>query len=495
MMRTTFVVLCSSFILTHPHTILYDDAFFLACFDEIGFTSFVGVFMGTVGVVMLADENGNATSPANPFSAILEEMMNLGGFALGAGTIAVTASLAAIMSTADSLIIALSQVITVELVYPLRPAASTNEVAIIGKVVSLLSVVVALLVGIFWDEGITDLGAIQFSLSAQAVPAFLVGLFSYNKKTDIHPWCMATGALTATVYVFAFYFGYIKPNSDSLPINAGVVGFILQFVVAVLLEGIRRSIGGAEATRDQEAQTKKDDSGPQAGQQLLYTDRPAWDVPKLARFGQESLTPQLVWKSMEKVDEPLTNPWWCFMMFFIISIATPLTNELSPPMDTEDLTGSVFLYAPAVIRGLPWWAFKSIILSLVPTFLLLAAIFRMPDNFPTDEEKIVKEGIDPNLVEMTQEEMNKRTSYDATNELIMRRRSSISQSMRDLGLLGDGVEQTQFEPSPSQLALAELATKSSRRFSGLEPSMAMVKEDAQSSAEEEDQERAVSPEV
>ena len=111
------------------------------------FTTFVGIFMGTVGVSMLVNENGEVANPANPFSAILEEIMNLGGFAKGAGIIAVTASLAAIMSTADSLIIAISQLVTVEIVYPLRPQATPTEISLVGKFVSLVSVVVAVVVG------------------------------------------------------------------------------------------------------------------------------------------------------------------------------------------------------------------------------------------------------------------------------------------------------------------------------------------------------------
>ena len=96
---------------------------------------------------MLANENGEAANPANPFSAILEEIMALGGFAEAAGVVAITASLAAIMSTADSLIIAISQLITTEVIYPLRPKATPTEMAMAGKMASLFSVVLALLVG------------------------------------------------------------------------------------------------------------------------------------------------------------------------------------------------------------------------------------------------------------------------------------------------------------------------------------------------------------
>lgn len=445
------------------------------------FTSFVGIFMGTVGVAILANEDGSPASPSNPFAAILEEMMNLGGFSMAAGTIAVTASLAAIMSTADSLIIAISQLVTVEIVYPLRQNASPTEVAMVGKVVSFLSVALSLLVGIFWDQGISDLGKIQFALSAQAVPAFLFGLFSYNKKTDIHPWCLSGGAFASVVYVFAIYFGYLKPNDDSLAFSSGVTGFMVHVVVAVVLEALRRLMGGS--TQDVvSAPSKKD--GEDEPVVLIYEGRPQWDIPRLTRFGDAPLTPQLVWKSMEGIGEPLANPWWVAMMLLVISLATPLTPESEPPLDTTG-SGNLFLTAPAVVNGLPWWAFKAIMLSIVPTVLLLIAIFQMPDEFPTDEKKIETEGIDVNVVELTRDEMLKRTSYDERNTLVQRRRSSISQTMEELGL-NKKTEELEFTPTPRQRHLAALAMMSSRRLDTSSQMMEPVKEEVNSSIEGEE---------
>jgi sodium/proline symporter len=69
------------------------------------FTWMPGIFLGTVGVQMLAD--AGVENPSSPFAAILEQVMNVGGFAEAVGVIAFTASLAAIMSTADSIIIAI----------------------------------------------------------------------------------------------------------------------------------------------------------------------------------------------------------------------------------------------------------------------------------------------------------------------------------------------------------------------------------------------------
>jgi Na+/proline symporter len=95
------------------------------------------------------------------------------------GVLAFTASLAPIMSTADSLIIAISQLVTArrmlsihsnqqQLVFKLRTW--------IGRSVSLFSTIVAVIIVLIWYEGINALAPIQFGISFQACPPFIVGL-------------------------------------------------------------------------------------------------------------------------------------------------------------------------------------------------------------------------------------------------------------------------------------------------------------------------------
>jgi Na+/pantothenate symporter len=99
------------------------------------FTLFVGTFIGTFGVQILA----NDPTPVNPFAVILEQVMLHGWICKVVGVLAFTASLAAIMSTveADSLIIAISQLVTSDVVYPLKPAATPVQITWIGRSVSL----------------------------------------------------------------------------------------------------------------------------------------------------------------------------------------------------------------------------------------------------------------------------------------------------------------------------------------------------------------------
>lgn len=104
---------------------------------------FGGVFIGTVGVSIL-EGRGHV---ANPLTAILKEVMDLGKFPFLVGLIAITASIAAIMSTVDSLLVAISQLVTEEIAYPLRPNSTPAEMAWVGRAVSFMAVIIATTLG------------------------------------------------------------------------------------------------------------------------------------------------------------------------------------------------------------------------------------------------------------------------------------------------------------------------------------------------------------
>jgi solute:Na+ symporter, SSS family len=135
-------------------------------------TMFVGVFIGTMGVAVLGGEQ-----LSNPASAILEKFFDLGGMALFSGVMIWTATVAAIMSTADSLINAISHLIATEIIYPLHTTSTVREVAWMGRVASLAVVVFSLLIGIKWKGGATRLSKI---LSLMASPSFIHGLYCKN---------------------------------------------------------------------------------------------------------------------------------------------------------------------------------------------------------------------------------------------------------------------------------------------------------------------------
>mmetsp|Transcript_616 Transcript_616/g.1462 ORF Transcript_616/g.1462 Transcript_616/m.1462 type:complete len:734 (-) Transcript_616:133-2334(-) len=389
-------------------------------------TSFVGVFMGTMGVAILVNpEDGSPMTPADPFTSILEALMDVGGFAEACACIGITASLAAIMSTADSLIIAISQLVTVEIFYPMMPSATPATMSWWGRMASLFSVALALVVGLAWNEGITDLGKIQFPLTIQVIGPFLIGLFAKDRMTDVHPWCITAAVISSSIWVVAIYFGYLRAGAhpNPLAIDSGITGVCWQAVLIVFFETFYRLVLKKENSTSVE---KVPDE-----KALLYPNRPAWDIPKMSRFGESTLTPEGVCKSMDGFYEPMASGYWNALMFATISFVTPLVAPSEPPL-AEDGT---FLYLPNTVHGLPWWAFKIILLSVIPFVVLLAALYKIPRDFPMEDEVALgKKGVDVDLVSLTRQELGRRSSYDEPNVLIQQRRSSISTTMAEMGI-------------------------------------------------------------
>lgn len=134
---------------------------------------------------------------------------------------------------------------------------------------------------------------------------------------------------------------------------------------------------------------------------------------------------------MERVTEVLTSLWFCLFLFFWVAMITPIGQGSVPALDANGMLSA----NPGVIDSIPIWAFKIIILCVIPAFLYLFITYQMPNDYPKDEEMIAKEGIDPDLVEMTREEMGRRTLYDEQNTLIHHRHSTIEKSMKDLGMI------------------------------------------------------------
>jgi hypothetical protein len=381
------------------------------------FTMFVGVFIGTVGVQILSD-NGIDITPSgpawsSPFTAIVEQVIALGGFAKGIGIIALTASLAAIMSTADSLIIAISQLVTVECVWPFVQDEASHKIVWIGRATSLVSCVLATIMGLLWRTGVSALTAINFPIIMQAVPAYIFGLYA-TECGEIHPWSLTIGAWVGEAYVFLFFFIYVYENSAAAPVNAGITGVLINLVVVACVElAIRRKSSKQGGTLNQ----------------------PEWDMPAHERFGETRLTSQLLDKMMDNFNEPLRDKWFVLGFFVAVSICTPWLAEGQPAL-TDDTSVATFPYTnlPPVIRGLPYWFFKQILLSTVPYLMTFYVLWNMPSVFPFNEKKIDTEGIDPDIIEMTPEEMNVRPGFDVANESIKSRRSLVGAKMEELGI-------------------------------------------------------------
>jgi solute:Na+ symporter, SSS family len=341
------------------------------------FTVLVSVYLGTMGIAMLG---GKTTG--SPFNDIINAVMDLGGFPKFAGVIMWTASIAAIMSTADSLLIAISQLVTSEMVVPYSQRKSS--VSVIGKLASLITVSAALTIGIKWKKGITDLTQIQFSLSLMLVPSFLFGLYSHNRQTDVHPWSLAVAALLSTLCVIMLYFNYTE-NNPTIPIDVGMVSLAINFALIFIFESGRRLFSGSKPSHRNQRQSTDEYSSNNNddGEELLFPSRPQWDIPNLESYGRATLAPERIWHSMKGVYEPAATFWYPLCIFALVCFITPLTPQLEPPLDED----GQLLYRPATIHGLPWWAFKIIMVCLLATLMVMYTIFRGPISFNISDDK------------------------------------------------------------------------------------------------------------
>ena len=137
-------------------------------------------------------ENEACNDPASPFSSVLNILMLGGGFGEVAAVILYTSALAAIMSTTDSVLISISQIITSDILYPMRPNATPSQVAWFGRFVSAAVAALSLIVGLTWKGSITLLFQIGMPIAMQIVPCFFIGLFYQN---PVHPWSVELPAM------------------------------------------------------------------------------------------------------------------------------------------------------------------------------------------------------------------------------------------------------------------------------------------------------------
>jgi hypothetical protein len=109
----------------------------------------------------------------------------------------------------------------------------------------------------------------------------------------------------------------------------------------------------------------------------------------------------------------------------------PTANVLSdhspfvPASDPQFNELGLFVSPPSVVRGIPWWAWKIIILSATFTGIVMYTIYNMPNVFYTNEMSI-----DPELVEMKVEELTGRHHYDERNKAIYQRRLLITAAQK-----------------------------------------------------------------
>ena len=153
--------------------------------------------------------------------------------------IVITAVVAAIMSTADSVLLSLSSILAKDIVGPVfMPAASEAELTRVGKRLSWGVVIVLVVVALAPRTTLWGLTEIKMEILAQVAPIFLLGV-RWRGLTG-------TGALAGMVTGTAVYAALLTVGLSELwNIHAGIVALACNVVVCLV---VSRTRAGLEAT-------------------------------------------------------------------------------------------------------------------------------------------------------------------------------------------------------------------------------------------------------
>lgn len=242
-----------------------------------------------------------------------------------------------------------------------------------------------------------------------------------------HPWSLAIPAFASIIGTIVIVICYEPPNA----IDKATIITLLSCAAMVLCEfgrlvwkgKLRFNAATLRGLRNRKTKKKSfedSDEIDERDRQDAFPGRPSWDYPKTMRFGMNALSPRLLDKMMVGMEEPIKNYQYVLLMILVATMTVPLTAESQPVLEN-----GVWVSLPATIRGLPWWAFKAIIISFVSTILVVPIIVSIPEDYPFDKDAVLRSGIDADIVELEPEEKGGRGGYDEPNEALGKRRELI----------------------------------------------------------------------
>ncbi|MDY0393494.1 sodium:solute symporter family protein [Virgibacillus halophilus] len=134
--------------------------------------------------------------------------------------------IAAIISTADSVLLTLSSVISKDIYARyINKEADDQKQILVGKLTGVAMVIVLLLIAWYPPATLYRIFILKFELLIQIAPAFLLGLY----WKQLHRYALFTGMLAGTVIASAMAFAGLQP----LGIASGLWGLFVNFILCV----------------------------------------------------------------------------------------------------------------------------------------------------------------------------------------------------------------------------------------------------------------------
>jgi Na+/proline symporter len=148
----------------------------------------------------------------------------------------VAAVVAAIMSTVDSALLAISSIVTQDIYRPGHPDASQKRLTTVGKLSSWAIMAIAAVLAITLPQTIWRLTEIKLELLCQVAPAVLLGIRIPSLSGKSILTGMAAGTALTLMLMSANWLG-LDISTKPLGIHSGIWGVGLNFL---LVAGIHR---------------------------------------------------------------------------------------------------------------------------------------------------------------------------------------------------------------------------------------------------------------
>lgn len=317
------------------------------------FASFLTMIPGIVVGIVAATFSPSwpiSSSSAGAFAAVSNELKDMSLLLYCFVALLTCAALAAIMSTADSVILGVSNALSIDIYRGvIRPEASPEDVVNIGNWVSLIFTGVSLVLGLFvTSAGFGTLLTLQNGIILQIVPAFFCGLFF----EDISVTALQAGLISGLVMLPIFYF--LVPLSPWIPAPNLCILINLVVIAAVqrrhMADGA--SIGSSGAFQETARKRFEDD---------------ALTVAKIQEYLKFDVEPSLRLTAVGSV------------LFFV---SFPFLYDI----ETTDLVPGI---------GWPAWSLHVLVFSFFTAAVMAAALSSWrPGPLPSNKSPITNEAAD-----------------------------------------------------------------------------------------------------
>lgn len=191
-------------------------------------TTLILVLLGVMAIAIIPGLKGAESDKTTLLMVghLVEEIPAL----LILGPLLVAAVIAATMSTIDSALLAISSMVSNDLYRMVRPDASSSQLTGIGKMTSIVvMVLVVILTILLQDQTIWKLLEIKLEILAQVAPAVMLGL----QWKKLSAKAVLAGALVGTATAVTLK---LAMSSNFYGIHAGIWGLVANFLTLLLVQ-------------------------------------------------------------------------------------------------------------------------------------------------------------------------------------------------------------------------------------------------------------------